>query len=185
MSRQSNQLLKELQTYLMGQLQSTAQAGETESPYLAALGKNALKYNDFLRGGDYNAPPPGTGLNMTPLATQERAAQLNNAPLAGGTTTAGQQPAGAYQLNHQDMQDKLASGYAGAKQQNIDQNAQGNEGALLGLGGLEQNRRTGAAHNVENMLGTYFSAIAGKRPSFLSSLLKGGIAAAPGILAAL
>lgn len=185
MSKQSNALLRELQQYLMGQLQSTAAAGETESPYLAALGKNALGYNDFLRSGDYNGTPAGYQLNMSPLAGEERSAQLNNAPLSGGTTTAGQQPEGAYLLNHQDMTDKLASGYAGAKQQNIDQGAQQNIGTLFGLGGLEQDRRSGAAHNVQNLLGTYFQAANHKKPSFWGSLLQGAISAAPGLIAAL
>lgn len=185
MANATQKLLASLQSYLMQNLQKSQQEATVESPYLTSLGKDATGYQNFLRGGDYAQPPGGYQLNMSPPAGQYRDAQLQNNPLGGGTAAAGTHPSGAYQLNHLDMQDRLAGGYSQAKQQNIDQGADSANKVLLGLGGLEQNRRTSAANQQGQMVHSLFSAYNNKKPSFLSSLLKGAVAAAPGIMMAM
>jgi hypothetical protein len=183
MSKQSDRLLQQLQQYLMGNIRSSNDLAEHESPYLASLGKSANAYEDFLHGK--GEAPAGYAMNLTPLAMQKQEAEMNNAPLAGGTSAAGQQPSGAYQLNYAGNQDRFAGAEAQAKEDDRTQNANQVEGILMGLGGLDQDRRTGAARNMQSLLGTYFQSANNKKPGFWSSLLKGAVGAAPGILAAL
>jgi hypothetical protein len=185
-SKSSDRLLSQLQQYLMQNIASATAAGEQESPYLASLGKEATGYEDFLRAGNYNDSPAGHQLNRTPLALMKRASDLNDNPLTGQTQGRSMTPSsGSYQLNNLDRQDKFAAASADARQQNVNQNADANTGLLLGLGGLDDNRRVGAAHNVQNLLGTYFSMANNKKPSFLKRLVGGGLTALPGVLAAI
>lgn len=185
MAKTQDLLLRQLQQFLMSNLASSQQQAQQESPYLTGLGQDAGNFQNILRGGDYNQLPGGYQMNMSPVAMQGHAAELNANPLGHGTSAAGIQPSGAYGLDQQGQRENLFRNYTGARQSNIDQGANSTNKVLMGLGGLEQERKSDAAHQQGQMLGSVMSAYNNKKPGFWGSLLKGGIQAAPAILAAI
>jgi hypothetical protein len=175
-------LIEQLQRMMAQMIQPAIHTAQTEPPELTRLKGDASSFLDQVNSKDMRNLKTGTFWNMQPLADQNKQRDLLYNEGATGQAALGTAPAGLLALDKQNAADHAASDY-GSNFENAVQGATANaKNTLLGIGQEADARNQGVLGPITNL--TQFASTVKKPPSFLQSLISGGLSALPGILAA-
>lgn len=185
-SKQYDQLLSTLNSYLQQNFAASQQAAATESPYLHQLGVDATDFLNQVKSGDLRNVKLGSYFNMDSLANQQKMrGMLSDSHATGQAALGGQGNATLLALDKQNRNDEFQHDYANEFQNAIQQGVGSANQTLAALGEAEQSRRTGSASNSAGLFGTAFSALSNKPKSPWSSILSGAMGALPSIISAI
>lgn len=184
MSKQNDQLLKQLYQYIYSNLARTQAAAAQESPYITRVGSDATNFLKQIDSKDYSQGfKPGTFWHLDPKAdrTKQRD-EIMNAGATGDAALAGGANTGFLALDKQNRQAEFDNNYSREFQDTVQQETGLAKDAQYQVGQLDQNRRMGAASDITGLMGTAFQAENAKPAPLWQSLVLGGVQALPGII---